>query len=164
MGLMGEHCKWFNESFNLSIFQSFNVSILELLSEDEVELAAAIAAIAEDGVETIGPVNTEQAHHGQEDADTDAGGTLHVEGVEVLDVVPGITTFHKSKTVDVRGVAQDEGIAQLQREAVIGIARVAGSRCRNRADRRSRWHSCSCSRSCRRRRRRRSRRATSCPC
>ena len=38
---------------------------LELLSEDEVELAAAVCLTAEDAVETVSPVDTEQSNHRQ---------------------------------------------------------------------------------------------------
>ena len=75
---------------------------LELLSEDEVELAATVALTAKDFVETVSPVDTQQAHHRQHDAHTYTGRTFHVEWVELLNVVPGITSFCKSQTVDVR--------------------------------------------------------------
>ena len=71
-------------------------------------------------IETVSPVNTHQTDHRQEDTDTDASRTLHVEGVELLGVSPSVTAFHESQTVD-GGVAQHERVAQFQCEAVVGI-------------------------------------------
>ena len=52
-----------------------NFHFLELLSEDEVEIAATTRArtglVGVDIVESIGPVDTHQSHHGEEDADTE---------------------------------------------------------------------------------------------
>ena len=90
-----------------------------------MELAAALRGppLMIDLVETVGPVDTHQTHHRQEDAHTDTCRALDVEGVEVLGLVPGITALEESESVD-GGVAQHEGIAQLQREAVVGIGIV----------------------------------------
>ena len=104
----------------------FNLS--ELLSENEVELASAtlhgaILIAGADLVETVGPVNTHQTHHRQEDTDTDTCGTLHVEGIEVLGFGPRVTAFQESQTVD-GGITQEERVTQLQREAVVGVGVV----------------------------------------
>ena len=57
--------------FNSSILQIFNSSILqllELLSYDEVELAATVSLGALHLVEAIGPVDTHHTYHWEEEA------------------------------------------------------------------------------------------------
>ena len=71
-------------------------------------------------VETIGPVDTHQSYHRQEDTYTQTGRALHVEGIELLDFCPRVTAFHETETVD-GGVAQHERIAELECEAIVGI-------------------------------------------
>ena len=51
-------------------------TMLEFLTNDEVELrtTGALACVTTDGLlETVGPVNTHQTNHGQEDTYTDTG-------------------------------------------------------------------------------------------
>ncbi len=61
---------------------------LEFLSEHKVEVTATALLgtilVGIDIVETIGPIDTHQADHRQEQTYTDTGRTLHLEGVEVL--------------------------------------------------------------------------------
>ena len=92
---------------------------LEFLSEDEVELAAALLSVY--GVETVSPVDTHQAYHRKEDTYTDTGGALHVEGIKLLGLCPRITTLNECEAVD-GSVAEEERIAELQRHTVIGIS------------------------------------------
>ena len=70
------------------------MNILELLTEDEVEVAATLGT--EYLVETIGPVDTHQAHHRQVDAYTKASTALHVERIELLGFGPSITSLDKT--------------------------------------------------------------------
>ena len=63
-----------------------------------MEVAAAL--LAEYGVETVSPVDTHHTYHGEEDADTGAGGALEVEGREVLHAGPGVTPFGEYQSVD----------------------------------------------------------------
>ena len=69
--------------------------LLEFLSQDEVELAAAIFLGAEYLVEAVGPVNTHHTNHRQEDADTDTGRTFQFERIELADVLPSVTCFYE---------------------------------------------------------------------
>ena len=71
---------------------------LKLLSEDEVEVAAAF--LSEYAIETICPVNTHHADHRKEDADTGSRRTLKVKRWEIFYVGPRITTLGKHKPVD----------------------------------------------------------------
>ena len=70
---------------------------LKFLSDDEVELAAADFLPVDILLETVSPVNAQETHHRQEDTHAHAGGTLHVEGVEVLNICPGITAFEEGE-------------------------------------------------------------------
>ena len=74
------------------------------------------------GIETVGPVDTQQSHHGQEDTYAEPGRTLHVEGIELLHAGPGIAALSESQGIDVGAGTQHERIAELQGEAVVGIA------------------------------------------
>lgn len=93
-----------------------------------MELAASVGLAAKDFVKAVGPVNTQESHHREEDADTGTSGTFHVKGIEVLQVIPGVTSFEEGEAIDIGGVAKNERITQFQREAVIGVTCVA-SRC-----------------------------------
>ena len=92
-----------------------------------MEVASALlrrtCLVGVDIVETIGPVDTHQTHHGEEDTYAETGRALHLEGVEVLGICPGITAFEEAETVD-GGVAQHERIAELEGEAVVGVGVV----------------------------------------
>ena len=67
----------------MTLLRSDGLNRLELLSEDEVELAAALGRVAVGAVETVSPVDTHQTNHRQEDAHTETCRALDVEGVEV---------------------------------------------------------------------------------
>ena len=66
-----------------------------------MELAAAILFAAEHVVETIGPVDTQKADHGQEDAHADSGRPFHVEGIEILHARLSITALDEGQGIDV---------------------------------------------------------------
>jgi hypothetical protein len=74
------------------------VSLLELLTQDEVELASALCSV--NLVESVSPVDTHHTNHWQEDAHTYAGRTLHVEWVELVYCCPSVTALGKGKAVD----------------------------------------------------------------
>ena len=100
---------------------------LELLSDDEVEVAAAVGLRLEAWVETVAPVDTEHTDHRQEDTYTGTQRTLQGEGVEVTERGPGITGFGKSQTVDSARALQHEWVAEFGYEAVhnrIGLPKV----------------------------------------
>ena len=89
-----------------------------------MEIAAtsllSTAGVGIDIVETVGPVDTHQTNHREEDTYAETCRTLHLEGVEVSDLCPGITTLEEPESVD-GGVAQHERIAEFQGEAVVGV-------------------------------------------
>ena len=101
------------------------MNILELLTEDEVEVAATLGA--EYLVETVSPVDTHHTDHRQIDAHTGAGRTLEVERREFFDVGPRITAFDKRKTVDCGARLQHEREVELHAEARVGVT-VLGPR------------------------------------
>ena len=90
-----------------------------------MEVATAIRFASEYIIEAIGPVYTEQANHRQEDSHAGTHRALHIEGIELLHIVPGISTFCKHQSIDVGAVVQHKGIAHLHSETIIGIAIVA---------------------------------------
>ena len=61
-----------------------------------MELALSVRGI----VETVTPVNTEQSKHRQEYSGAHTGRPLHLEGIEVLDVGPAVTSFEERKHID----------------------------------------------------------------
>ena len=68
---------------------------LKFLTQDEVEVASTAFALYL--VETVGPVDTHQTNHRQEDAHTHTGRTFQLEGVEILELGPGITALDKGQ-------------------------------------------------------------------
>ena len=99
------------------------------MSEDEVEITATFllrtAGIGIDIVEAVGPVDTHQTHHREIDTDTQSGRALHLEGIEILGLSPGITAFEEAESVD-GGITQHERVAEFHCEAVVGIGIVCG--------------------------------------
>ena len=87
----------------------------------ELRTASLGCAIIRDLVEAIRPVDTKQTHHGQHDAYTETGRALHVEGVELADVVPRITALEEGQGIDVGRVAQHQRVAKFKCEAVVGV-------------------------------------------
>ena len=78
---------------------------LELLSEDKVELTAALAAVVV-LVEAVSPVDTHQTDHRQIDTYTDTCRALHLERIELARFSPGVTALHEGQSVDGR-IASD---------------------------------------------------------
>ena len=89
--------------------------VLELLTEDKVELASTLLILASvpNLVETISPVDTHQTDHWQEDTYTDTGTTLHAEWIELLGVIPCITSLYEGQTIN-SGITQKERITEFQ--------------------------------------------------
>jgi hypothetical protein len=77
------------------ILTQINFVKSELLSNDEVELASAVGPASPDRVETVGPVDTHQSNHGEEDTCTHAGRTLQIERIDLFQRVPRITCFQE---------------------------------------------------------------------
>ena len=92
-----------------------------------MELAAADFLPVDILLETVSPVNAQETHHRQEDTHAHAGGTLHVEGVEVLNICPGITAFEEGEGVDAGGGLHHHGVTQLKRHAAISVSVAAGT-------------------------------------
>ncbi len=79
--------------------REFNMlSGLEFLTEHEVELTAASATPYL--VETVAPVNTEEAEHREIETHTHTGTTLEVEGGEVFNGGPTVTCLSEGESVD----------------------------------------------------------------
>ena len=75
------------------------LKFLELLAQYEVEVATTAHLLSRSFihlVEAVGPVDTHQTNHGEEDANTKACRALHLEGVELLDLVPRVTCLDKA--------------------------------------------------------------------
>lgn len=103
--------------------------MLEFLSDDEVELRSACLLSVDVFLEAIGPVDTHESDHGQQNAYADTGRAPHVEGVELLDVHPGITAFKEGQGVDRCGGFEHYGVAEFERHAAVGVGvarRVSG--------------------------------------
>ena len=83
-----------------SLFECCRHDRLELLSEDEVEVTAAL--LAEYLVEAIRPVDTHHADHRQKDTHTRTGASLHAERIELLDRSPCVTALDKGQGIDRR--------------------------------------------------------------
>ena len=86
----------------------------------ELTATSAVGTILVHLVETVSPVDTHQTNHRQVEADAHTGRTFHVERVEVLRVVPCITSLSEGHTID-GGVTQQERIANLESQTVVGI-------------------------------------------
>ena len=84
----------------------------------ELTATLAVRSVVIDLIETIGPIETHQTYHREEDAHTDTCRTLHIKRVEVLGLCPGVARLDESESVD-RGIAQEERITELQREAIV---------------------------------------------
>ena len=87
----------------------------------ELATTSAIGTIFIYLIETICPVNTHQTNHRQENTNTYTSRTFHVERVEVLRVIPRITSLSKGNAVD-GGVTQQERIANLEGQTVVSIS------------------------------------------
>ena len=79
--------------------------MLKLLSQNEVELAAALGRGVRRSVESVTPVDTEHTHHGEVEADAETGRTLDLEGRELLPRVECVTAFEESQ--------HDEGLRMI---------------------------------------------------
>ena len=49
------------------------------------------------GVEAVAPVNAEQTDHRQEDTHAYTGAALDLEGIEVPDIAPAVTSFEEGQ-------------------------------------------------------------------
>ena len=88
--------------------------LVDRASDGEVELAVVVACGAKHVVEAIAPVETEQAEHRQVDTHADSCRTLHIEGVEVLEPEPAVTSLKEGQGVDGSLRIQRERVTQLQ--------------------------------------------------
>ena len=67
--------------------------MLKLLSQNEVELAAALGRGVRRSVESVTPVDTEHTHHGEVEADAETGRTLDLEGRELFPRIECVAAF-----------------------------------------------------------------------
>ena len=63
-------------------------------------MEVAAAALAEDTVETVGPVDTHQTHHRQLYTHTGTGATLEFEGIELAHRCPCVAGLEEGQGVD----------------------------------------------------------------
>lgn len=97
--------------------------LLEFLSEDKVEVASA--ALAEDFIKAVSPVDTHHTHHRQEYADTDAGATLERKGIEVLDRSPCVAGLGKGQCVNCGGRLKHKREVKFDTEASVCVTFAA---------------------------------------
>ena len=83
----------------------------------ELRLARGHGAV--DGVEAPTPVDTHESEHREEEAYADAGGTLEVEGVVVLDVGETVTRFDESQRPDGGVLLEGDGVAEFHGVLII---------------------------------------------
>ena len=93
---------------------------LELLSDNEMELASAVLAV----VEAVAPVDAQQADHREEDADAHTGAPLDLERVELTDVRPAVTALEEAEDIDGGLRFKDHRITELDRELVVDVTRI----------------------------------------
>ena len=69
------------------------------MSDYEVELALAVDGV----VEAVAPIDAEQADHRKEHTHADSGGALDLEGIEVPDISPAVSSFEEQEGEDGKG-------------------------------------------------------------
>mgnify|MGYP007044809405 CR=1 FL=1 len=77
-----------------------NPSELELLTDGKMELGATDTAGSGIVVEAPAPVDPQQSEHGQEGPYAHPCGTFGIEGIELVDAVPGVPAFQEDQTKD----------------------------------------------------------------
>ena len=92
--------------------------LVDRATDGEVELAVVLTRGTIDVVEAIAPVETQQAKHRQEDADAETCGAFHLEGVEVLEAEPTVTSLEEGQGID--------GGLRIQRERITHLQGVLG--------------------------------------
>ena len=81
------------------LFKYIAKLLLEVLSDDEVELAAAALRLADRSIEAPTPVDTEHTDDRQVETYTDTGRTLDLEGRELFPRVETATSLEESQYV-----------------------------------------------------------------
>jgi hypothetical protein len=110
--------------------EGWGEGLLELLTDDEVEVALAVLAgqftlRVETLVEAVAPVDAQHTDHRQEDADTSTKRALESKWVEILERSPGITSLGKSETVDGAGSLEHEWEAELGYETSVASSDIS---------------------------------------
>ena len=115
--MKGKHVKGVNDAY-----QGYLTRALELLPDDEVELASAAlpATPAVNRVKPVCPVNPHKANHWQEDTCTHAGRPFQVKRVDVPGVPPRVTRLQERDRVDGGVGFKDQGVSYLQAQAGVG--------------------------------------------
>ena len=73
------------------------LNILELLSYNEVELAASLLlSFIRNRIESVAPVDTHQTYHREHYPHTDSGTSLYVERIESSNILPAVSAFEES--------------------------------------------------------------------
>ena len=103
-------CKFTSKCFNF----------LKLLSDYEVELTLAAGGV----VETVTPVDTEQAYHRQEDTHAYTGAPLDLQRIEIAYVGPAVAAFQEEQGEDGGRRLEYNGIAEFHGELVVDVAGI----------------------------------------
>ena len=104
---------------------SLYTQLINRATDGEVELAVVVACGAVHIVEAVAPIEAEQTEHGQVDTHTKTRRTFHIEGVEILEPKPAVTSFEEGQGIDGSLRVQRERVTQLQgvfRQKVAAIA------------------------------------------
>ena len=96
------------------------MTVLELLSDHEVELALSVYRI----VESPSPVNSEKSDHRQEDSHTHTGRPLDLERIEIPDVRPAVTSLKEEQCIDCGLRLKDNRISELYSKLIIDITGI----------------------------------------
>ena len=107
----------FNYHFQLSTF----IFLVEALAYAEVELTTAGGTI-----ESVAPVNTDESQHGQIETDAEACGVVQLEGLELGEVGPTVTTLEEAQHPNNGTGTLDDGLTQFKREAIEDRATIEG--------------------------------------
>ena len=111
-----KHNKFFNDFISVSVL----LLSLELLSDNEVELALSIDRV----VKSPSPVNSKESDHREEHPHADSGRPLDLERIEIPDVRPAVTAFEEEERVN-RGLRlKHDRITEFDSELVINVAGI----------------------------------------
>lgn len=70
-------------------------------------------------VESVSPIDSHHAEHGQEDAHSDTGRSFEIERIVVFDFVETVSGFQKCKQINGCGLFQWKRIPQFQGKFVV---------------------------------------------
>ena len=86
-------------------------------------MASSISA-----VETIAPVNTDEAKHGEVEAHTDACRVIHLERLELREGFPAVAAFDEAKEPNGGAATLNDGLAEFEGKTVEDRTATVGSK------------------------------------